>query len=54
MALDGDEIDDEDDRDMLCIPPSLWVNADYWFFFFLHAGFLVILLVKELVSQLVS
>ena len=32
MALDGDEVDDDDDRDMLCIPPSLWVNADYRLF----------------------
>ena len=29
MALDGDEVDDDDDRDMFCIPPTLWVNADY-------------------------
>jgi len=27
MALDGDEVDDDDDRDMFCIPPSLWVNG---------------------------
>ena len=27
MALDGDEVDDDDDRDMFCIPPNLWVNA---------------------------
>ena len=39
MALDGDEVDDNDDRDMLCIPPSLWVNAGIDF---LHAGFRVI------------
>ena len=32
MALDGDEVDDDDDRDMICIPPSLWVNADYGLF----------------------
>ena len=29
MALDGDEVDDDDDRNMFCIPPTLWVNADY-------------------------
>ena len=29
MALDGDEVDDDDDRDMFCIPLTLWVNADY-------------------------
>ena len=29
MALDGDEVDDDDDRDMFCIPPSLWVNGVY-------------------------
>ena len=29
MALDGDEVADDDDCDMLCIPPTLWVNADY-------------------------
>ena len=23
MALDGDEVDDDDDRDMFCIPPTL-------------------------------
>ena len=28
-ALDGNEDDDDDDRDMFCIPPTLWVNADY-------------------------
>ena len=27
MALDGDEVDDDDDRDMFCIPPTLWVNG---------------------------
>ena len=25
MALDGGEVDDDDDRDMFCIPPTLWV-----------------------------
>ena len=29
MALDGDEVDDDDDRDMFCIPPTLWVNGVY-------------------------
>ena len=24
MALDGGEVDDDDDRDMFCIPPTLW------------------------------
>ena len=27
MALDGDEVDDDDDRDMFFLPPNLWVNA---------------------------
>ena len=27
MALDGDEVDDGDDRDMFCMPPTLWVNG---------------------------
>ena len=27
LALDGDEIDDDDDRDMFCIPPTLTVNG---------------------------
>ena len=27
MALGGDEVDDNDDRDMCCIPPTLWVNG---------------------------
>ena len=27
MALDGDEVDDDDDRDMFCIPPTLWVRS---------------------------
>ena len=36
MALDGDEVDDDDDRDMFCIPPTLWVNADYHYHG--HAG----------------
>ena len=27
MALDGDEVDDDDDRDMFCIPPTLSVNG---------------------------
>ena len=26
MPLDGDEVDDDDERDMLCIPLTLWVN----------------------------
>ena len=31
MALDGNEVDDDNDRDMLCIPPTLWVNyAGFW------------------------
>ena len=29
MALDGDEVHDDNDGDMLCIPTTLWVNADY-------------------------
>ena len=29
MALGGDEVDHDDDRDMFCIPPTLWVNVDY-------------------------
>ena len=29
MALDGDEVADDNDGDMLCIPTTLWVNADY-------------------------
>ena len=32
MALDRDEVDDDDVRDMICIPPSLWINADYRLF----------------------
>ena len=27
MTLDGDEVDDDDDRDMFCIPPTLSVNG---------------------------
>ena len=27
MALDRDEVDDDDDRDVFCIPPTLSVNG---------------------------
>ena len=26
-ALDGEKIDDEDELDMFCIPPTLWVTG---------------------------
>ena len=25
--MDGDEVDDDDDRDMFCIPPTPWANG---------------------------
>ena len=53
MALDGDEVDDDDDRDMFCIPPTLWVNADYRHVLFVFMLVLALVLVLVLVLALV-
>ena len=52
IALDGDEVDDDDDRDMFCIPPTLWVNADYRHVLFVFMLVLALVLVLVLVLAL--